>query len=268
MATYRLRIQLRILMLERPRLRARDINHPIDDHMRDVHALGPELAGQRLRQRAQGELARRERGEVRRAPHAGRRPREDEGRRVLEVRGLEEQRERLLGEVEGSFAVGDVSPCVRKKKGAALSVESGVGREGRWSNYLPLRLEPGRELLGRQLEERLAHETTSGVEHGRGERRAGELLRDLLEGGLDVLGVGEVDAEARGLAAGGVDLVDDGLVVGGVAGEHDDGVGFGEAAGNGGALFISVSLYIATVCRGVGGTVPFQGQRRRRWRKV
>lgn len=46
------------------RLGARDVDDPVNDGMRDVDALGPELARQRLRQPAPPEHRRRERAEV------------------------------------------------------------------------------------------------------------------------------------------------------------------------------------------------------------
>lgn len=61
--------------------------------------------------------------------------------------------------------------------------------------------------------------------------------------------VGDVGADADGVAARGVDVVDDAVVVVGIAREDDYGVGFGEFAGYGGALssllyvHISMSLF-------------------------
>lgn len=66
-------------MLKLPLPRARDIDHPVHDNMRHVHALGPELPGERLRQRAQGKLAGRERRERGRALEACCCAGEDEG---------------------------------------------------------------------------------------------------------------------------------------------------------------------------------------------
>lgn len=62
--TYRLRIQLRILKLKSPRFGTRDINNPINNNMRDMYTLRSELPRERLRQRAESELARRESGEI------------------------------------------------------------------------------------------------------------------------------------------------------------------------------------------------------------
>ena len=71
--------------------------------MRDMHALGPELAAQTLRQSAQGEFARGESGAECRALERGRRAGEDEARRMREGRGIEEEREDGLGEEKRAF---------------------------------------------------------------------------------------------------------------------------------------------------------------------
>lgn len=63
--TYSTRIQLPILMLIRPILCPGNINHPVNNNMGDMDALWSELTGQRLGQRAQGELARCKGCEVR-----------------------------------------------------------------------------------------------------------------------------------------------------------------------------------------------------------
>lgn len=47
---------------------------------------------------------------------------------------------------------------------------------------LPLTLKPGAELLLRQLQKRLAHEPSAGIEHCRSKAGAAMLLGDLLEG--------------------------------------------------------------------------------------
>ena len=58
-------------------LGARDIDDAVDDGVRDVHALGAELARERLRQGAQRELHGREGGEERGAFDGGGRAGED-----------------------------------------------------------------------------------------------------------------------------------------------------------------------------------------------
>ena len=45
-------------MLKSPRLSPRDINHAINNNMRDMDSLGPELASKTLRQRTKGKLSR------------------------------------------------------------------------------------------------------------------------------------------------------------------------------------------------------------------
>lgn len=54
-------------MLKSPRLSPRDINHAINNNMRDMDTLGPELASKTLRQRPKGKLSRCEGRERRRA---------------------------------------------------------------------------------------------------------------------------------------------------------------------------------------------------------
>ena len=84
----------------------RDVNDAVDDGVRDVHALGAELAREGLRQGAQGELHGREGGEEGGALDGGGGAGEDEGGRVRGCRGGgEEEGEGRLGEEEGSFAV-------------------------------------------------------------------------------------------------------------------------------------------------------------------
>lgn len=100
--THRVRTQFRILVLKLPRLRARDINNPIDNNMRNVDTLWPELPRERLRQRAQGKLGRCENREVSRALETGRCTGEDQGRGIIESGRFEEKWEHTLGEVEGS----------------------------------------------------------------------------------------------------------------------------------------------------------------------
>jgi len=92
------------------------------------------------------------------------------------------------------------------------------------------------EVLLGQLEEGLHRKARIGVVHGGGELRAGEEVPlDGGKGGVDGGRISCVSGDAVGGAAGGADLVDDGLVRGGRAGEQDDGVGPCEAEGGGGA---------------------------------
>jgi len=91
-------------------------------------------------------------------------------------------------------------------------------------------------LLG-QFEEGLAHKSSSRIEDRRGERDVGELLRDLLKGRLDALGVREVSADANGLAPAGVYLFSDRLVVRRIAGQEHDRVCLCKPPGNGSSLW-------------------------------
>lgn len=92
-------------MFELPGLRSRNVDDTIDNNVRHMHALGPELARQRLRQRAQSEFARREGREISRPFHAGGCAREDQCRRVLQALGLEKEGQHPLCEVEPTFPV-------------------------------------------------------------------------------------------------------------------------------------------------------------------
>ena len=92
-----------------PPLRPRNINHAINDRMRDMHALRTHLPGQTLRHGAEGELHGGEGGEVGGTFDGGGGAGEDEGWRVgllVGCWGGEEEREGGLGEVEGTFAGG------------------------------------------------------------------------------------------------------------------------------------------------------------------
>lgn len=86
-----------------------------------------------------------------------------------------------------------------------------------------------------QLQKRLPGHAGSAVVHGGGELRSGQLLLDLGKGGIHGGRVGGVGGDANCGAAGGLDVGHDGLVARGLAGEKDDGIGLGEAAGDGGA---------------------------------
>lgn len=108
-ATYRIRrdepIRGTIVELVLILGQAGDIDAAVDDGMRNVNAAGAKLPRQRLCDGPRGKLARGEVGELCAAPYAGRRARDDEGRRVRRrVDRLEEQGERVLGEVEETVA--------------------------------------------------------------------------------------------------------------------------------------------------------------------
>lgn len=89
------------------RLRPRNVNHPVNDRMRDVHALGTELPSEGLRLGAEGEFHGGEGGEEGGAFDGGGCAGEDESGWVGECGDAgEEEWEGCLGEEEGSFAVG------------------------------------------------------------------------------------------------------------------------------------------------------------------
>lgn len=96
---------LRILT-QVPLLRARDIDHAIHNHMRDMDAFGPVFPGHGLRQRALREFPGREGGEERGALHGGGGAGEDEGGWVDGGvgEGGGEEWEDGLGEKEGAAA--------------------------------------------------------------------------------------------------------------------------------------------------------------------
>lgn len=122
--------------------------------------------------------------------------------------------------------------------------------------YIPLTLISSGEFLLRQFQERFPYESAAWIEHRRGEGRVGVLLGDLLEGGFDAGRVGEISADSHGLAAAGVDLLHERIEVGWVTGEQDDGICFGEAPGNAGALLLLVLLLSGDGERTVPGPTP------------
>ena len=104
-----------------------------------------------------------------------------------------------------------------------------------WATNVPLILKPPCKLLLRQLQKRLPSETPRGVKHCRRQRRPFILLLNLVKRRAHTLRTRKVCANPRRVAAAGVDLVDDGVEVGGVAREENDGVGLGEFTGDAGA---------------------------------
>lgn len=70
-STYSHRVDLGIFMLKGPALRPWDVNNPIEDDMRHMHALWTKLPRQGLRQRPQCKLARGEGRECRGAFETG-----------------------------------------------------------------------------------------------------------------------------------------------------------------------------------------------------
>lgn len=59
---------------------------------------------------------------------------------------------------------------------------------------------------------------------------------DLVQSGLHAVRIGEVRADAHGLAAARVDFLDNSLIAGRITGQKNHGVGFGKLSGDGGAL--------------------------------
>lgn len=94
--------------------------------------------------------------------------------------------------------------------------------------HLPISLIPSLILLQRQLQERLPHKSASHIIHGCSQLLALELFLDLRKGALHSFLIRHIGRYADGFSACGVDFFDDGLVVGGVAGQERDWVGFGE----------------------------------------
>lgn len=102
-----------------------------------------------------------------------------------------------------------------------------------------LRVISRRVFLLAQFEEGFAHEATARVEYrGRQGRVGEEFFRDLVKGGFQAGRIRDVGADAVSLAAGGVDILDDALVVGRVTCEDNHGIGFGESTGNGRSLSV------------------------------
>ena len=82
----RVRNRVRInhgLLGQPPRLGLRNVNHPVDDRMGNMHALGAEFPSEGLRLGAQGELHGREGGEEGGAFDGGGGAGEDEGGGML-----------------------------------------------------------------------------------------------------------------------------------------------------------------------------------------
>lgn len=152
-------------MLKLPRLSPRDIDDPIDDNVRDMYTLRPELARQRLSQRPQSKLARGKGREIRRPFQTGGCAGENQRRRMREAFRLKKQRQRAFGEKVPSFSVPSFTALLR-----LFSLLS------RRYFYLPLTFITLGELFFRQLQERLAHKPATGIEDRRGEGRAGILL--------------------------------------------------------------------------------------------
>jgi len=114
-------------MLKGPALCPRNIDDSVDNRMADMHSLRTKLPGERLCQRSESKLACRKRRTIGGSSQAGSgtlcdmsamcskstvpryqklcRTGEDQSGRVLQVRGLQEQRQGDLGEVERSLAV-------------------------------------------------------------------------------------------------------------------------------------------------------------------
>lgn len=116
-------------MLKLPVLCPLDVDHAINDRMVHMHALGPELSRQRLRECTHSELARREGSAESTALHGGRRRGEDEGGWVVGGGDrIEEEWDGCLGEVERAAAGRKVSVSDQNKGEAGrLSVDVWAG---------------------------------------------------------------------------------------------------------------------------------------------
>ena len=98
-------------MLEDPSLRARDIDHAVDDRVRHMDTLRAEFSGQRLRQSSKGKLATGKCRKLSGSSDTRCSTGENQGwwvrKRVL---GLEQQGERTLGEVKAALSISDNQP--------------------------------------------------------------------------------------------------------------------------------------------------------------
>lgn len=83
-------------------------------------------------------------------------------------------------------------------------------------------------LAERKLAKRLPDPPPGGVEHGRADRRAWVLCRDLLERGGHAVGIRHVGGNPERAPAERMDLLHDGVERGGAAREQDDVVFLGE----------------------------------------
>lgn len=95
--------------------------------------------------------------------------------------------------------------------------------------YIRLSLQRPRELLLRQLQERLLQESTTRIEDGRCQGRVWEPLGDLVKRRVDAIAVSDISADANGLAAAGGDLLHDGVIVVRVAGKNHNRIRLGKA---------------------------------------
>ena len=98
--------------------------------------------------------------------------------------------------------------------------------------YIRLSLQRPRELLLRQLQERLLQESTTRIEDGRCQGRVWEPLGDLVKRRVDAIAVSDISADANGLAAAGGNLLHDGVIVVRVACKHYNRIRLGKAPRN------------------------------------
>lgn len=216
------------------RLRPRNVNDPVDDRVRDVHALGTEFPSERLREGAQGELHGREGGEERGAFDGGCGAREDEGGWVCGcgwVCGGEEEGEGCLGEEEGSFAEGG-------GEGQPLNVRRYIANGKIRFVCLGCHLHAPSitriHNLLRQLQKRLSNKCPTGIEYRRGALDIVPMfILHFLNHTFHALGVRDIGRYANRFTARLVDSVDDGNVGVWVAREDNDRVCGGEFAGDG-----------------------------------
>jgi hypothetical protein len=193
-----LRLGRHVLQIVPPR----NVNGPINDGMRNVHALRRKLPRDRLAQSPQRPLATRERRDLRIRLDRRRGARVNQSRRELAFLGrssLHKQRQSGLREDES--ALGTDFPAVA-------------------------------EVVDAHLKQWLAEKAPAGIEDGGRAVCSLVLFFDLCESGLDAFFVGDVGADADGFAAGVVDFFDEGFVGLWRAGEEGDWVCFGEAAGD------------------------------------
>lgn len=120
----------------------------------------------------------------------------------------------------------------------------------RESSIIPITLPPRPKLFITQLQKRLSHKPPSHIEQCRHQTQSGQLSFNFLKRRADRFGVRHIGADTQSFTAGLIDLVDDGSIVFGIAGEEDDGVERREFLGEG--CTSSCVNGISKILQGVG----------------
>ena len=202
MGTHRFRTDLSSLS-HIPCFCPRNINDPINDRMRDMHALWPKLPRQTLCHSPESEFGPRKASEPRRPLETRRCPGKDHCSGVRPLLMLQQQREQALAEVEGAH------DCA---------------------------IDAGLHVLDLELKEWFASELARGIEDCCSDIDVvAPFILDGRDHGFHALAVGDVGGYADSLASTLVDLLDEvGVVLRG-AGEERNWVLLCKAEGNGGA---------------------------------